>query len=296
MRGSRFSPRKLDEMALNRPSRLVPGVKILKSPKKNPDEKFETMTLEELKIARDNANKALNFELSEKLSAAIASFVPKSLEETIKQTQTELSDAISTAIENFNQRKLELNDEMEDTQFALRTAINKQFEVLKARHIRALTQLEIDRDVELLREKNRPSAEEGRSTKAAMILAKSELFAEARALRISMQKDKEEELVRRSKNVNDKYDKAVRNLNTKHAEELGKLQEELELRLKALEMEHNDRERVLEKTLNVFVKHILQKSIVEVSDKFARHPKRSHISSALEAHVQNTFRDKIGKY
>ena len=88
MRGSGFSPRKLEEMTLNRPSRLVPGVKILKSPKKNArDAKFETMTLEELKIARENANKALDFELSEKISAIIASFAPKSLEETIKQTQ-----------------------------------------------------------------------------------------------------------------------------------------------------------------------------------------------------------------
>lgn len=290
MRGSGFSPRKLEEMALNRPSRLVPGVKILKSPKKNADAKFETMTLEELKIARDNANKALDFELSETISAVIASFAPKSLEETIKQTQNQLTEAICTAIENFNQRKLELNDEIEDTQYALRVAINNQFEVLKSRHIRALTQLETDRDVELLREKNRPSAEEDRSTKAAMILAKSQFFAEARALRASMQKDKEEELLKRAKAVNDKYDRVVRNLSAKHADELGKLQEELDIRLKALDMEHKDREVVLQKTLNVFVRHILQKSIVDVSEKFARHPKRSQISAALTDHVQKTLK------
>ena len=128
-----------------------------------------------------------------------------------------------------------------------------------------------------------------------MILAKSELFAEARALRSSMQKDKEEELEKRAKSVNDKYDKFTRNLTAKHVEELQKLQAELDMRLKALELEHKDREGVLEKTLNVFVKHLLQKAIVETTEKFARHPKRSHISASLTSHVQKTLTEKIGK-
>lgn len=293
MSGIKFSPQEIEKRALQQPSRLVPGVKSKRSPtKKSRNEDLEAMSLSELKKAKTNADEAADIERAEMIATAIASSSAKELEEKIEQMKNRLSETMAIAIENYNQRKLELCDRIEDHQLELRTKINEHFEVLQNRQLNALVELEVDREMELARETKR-SISDGvhkHTSNAARVLTKAANFAEAKMVQAAMEKDKEELTRRAIQRVNDKYDQAARHLNAKHITELQNLQEELTNQLKALDQEYTDELEVLKKTINVFAQHVLQKEIVSISNM---NPKRSEISSQLTTHVKKILEDII---
>ena len=279
-----FSPQMCKTRAERRSSRIIPGKntarkkKVVEAP---PEEDFSGYTLAELKEERQRANKSMDFERGEQLTKAIARFQVYANSSAFLKGKQWLSDGMDEAIRNYTANRLELEDESEDAELAIRLAIRKQFEAVKRRHINALTVLEVERCIEMMKEESRPFAHAINLQKAAQTLAMDNQYEEAKFMRWRLATETEQEVIKRTENVTKSYDEVVRKLLDKQKEELAILELELQRKLDVVVSSFKKRSATLDKSFVVYVQHMLRRTITDVCEELGGTGRRGEVSATL---------------
>ena len=254
--------------------------------------KYDSCDLPELKAKREAEIAELNFEEVAVIDAAIAKFNTDNSQKLIEDLKASLSSQIDRAFEEYEAAVNENTDATAAAETATRERFSTSFNEMKTRHVNEIADLETDRALELQRQKDRPSARTEELKAKAKLLARNyevQQAIEVRELAFSSHGD---ELAQREFSVNQSYDRVLRYVTEKQAEEIGRMEEALE---KELSDAKDNAEKFVEKQqkrVANLVRQALRKEISNGCKQLKRMDKWPVLSQELTDFIQKKLLDE----
>ena len=292
-----FSAKNCKTRALMRSSRLIPGGSPVRKSKslKIRSEDFANMSIEQLKQERIKAIKAMDFERSQQILSEITRTDKEADKTAIANAKQRLISDIDAAIERHHQRKQNFAATNQQSERSIRASIQKQFAAMRERHIEAITEIEIEKTLELAKELGRELAGANSMRKAAHVLAMNNKFEEAREVRQELESKRETERTKRANAITKTYAETLRKLTAKQTQELTNLEDALIDQLIAREYELDCQHDQLEKDFAGDIEQLLERETTETLKQLKMAMKRTNVSAQLAKTVASKLNDAVQK-
>ena len=292
-----FSAKKCKTKAMMRSSRLIPGGSPIRKSKsqKLPNQDFSKMSIEELKQERVKAIKAMDFERSQEIASEMNRTEKEAERAAITSAKHRLSTGIDEAIQRYRQRKDEFVVANKGQERQIRLEIQKQFESLRECHIEAITEIEVEKNLELAKQEARQCAGAHTMRKAAQVLAMNNRYEEAREVRQELASKQETEKRKRTGAVTKSYSEAIRKLTAKQARELASLEQSLIDKLTAQNYEIECQREQIDKDFADDIEQLLQHQTTGVLIQLKMSMKRTDVSTQLTKAITAKLAEEVKK-
>lgn len=256
------------------------------------DDDLPSKNYQELRQLKKAAVEEMDFDKSNSLQRYIDLKTLDNSDQVLSNFKQYLHDTISDCFNNYDSCLDDVNDEAEERELIIRQETQRVLESMEKRHVKEITDLETERSISVLREENRTSAEYKRTSAQAKRLAAADDVIAAKALKAKAEELNKQQQEQRIDEENKKFDKLLQKLNQQQKNELIVLQTKLCTSLSDAEEMHQQEIKSLQKKVGVFIRHILQKSIVEASKQLKKKEMRNKVGNELTKYVTSMLRQE----
>lgn len=249
------------------------------------EKNYEEMSVIELRAELKKSNRNRTFELSRRINDILNNKLVNDYESTIQPIIDELGQKLDNAFQEFNEITDEKNGEYNQNESILRESIEDSFIEMRQRQLSEMTELEIQKRSELIREKKRSPSSVQQLISLSIKLADRQEFDKAidvdHEAEILQQKEAEERLYQ----IELKYRKLTESLLQKFTLELNGLQGKLDSGLNVIQKQYQQQLLNAQKTLEITVKSSLLNSINTANSRVNKKEKQTEITSRINNFV-----------
>lgn len=246
---------------------------------------YEEMSLKDLRAELKKSNRNRTFDLSRKINDIINNKLVNDYESTIQPIMDELGKKLDSTFQEFNEITDEKNSEFNQNESLLRESIEDSFAEMRQRQLSEMTELEIQKRSELIREKKRSPSSVQQLISLSIKLADRQEFDKAidvdHEAEILQQKEADERLYQ----IELKYKKLTDSLLQKFTLELNGLQGKLDSGMNIIQKQYQQQILNAQKTVEITVKSSLLNSINLANSKVNKKEKQTEITSRLNNFV-----------
>lgn len=246
---------------------------------------YEEMSLKDLRAELKKSNRNRTFDLSRKINDIINNKLVNDYESTIQPIMDELGKKLDNTFQEFNEITDEKNSEFNQNESLLRESIEDSFAEMRQRQLSEMTELEIQKRSELIREKKRSPSSVQQLISLSIKLADRQEFDKAidvdHEAEILQQKEADERLYQ----IELKYKKLTDSLLQKFTLELNGLQGKLDSGMNIIQKQYQQQILNAQKTVEITVKSSLLNSINLANSKVNKKEKQTEITSRLNNFV-----------
>ena len=211
---------------------------------------YESYTLEQLLIAKENAIDNLKFEVARDLEAMIQQRKKFDVAATIDAKKQEVRDEIQRLYDAYEKACNDIKRQKEEKELNVRVRIDLSFQECQKRHIEELVLIEKEYALEVIRAKNRPVRNQQELFEQAKKFARMNDFEQSIIIREQANKIYDEKMISRRKDIDEKYNGLRRMVIEHQKSDLMLIRKKLLSMLENLQLEH---QRELESEKRKFI-------------------------------------------
>ncbi|OHT03050.1 hypothetical protein TRFO_29603 [Tritrichomonas foetus] len=248
--------------------------------------KYDGLTLIELRQRREKEVNDLNFEEVAVIDEAIKNYNVDNTAKVVEKVEQSLATDIDSAFARFDQACQEIENRTNENEQRIRTNTNSNFQIVKERHVQELADLETERQLDVIRSKERPSAKNNEMKNIAKNLARSGVIDAAITTREEAKISLEQELAFREYDINLRYEKILGHCVKRQSLELETMQNNFQKLIQNNENAKNKDILLQRQTLKGYITNAMRRAITEGCNELSRKDKRPELSQQITDFVQ----------
>ena len=182
--------------------------------------------IEQLKRTKEELIESMRFEEVLTIDSAIELHAKMSLDEILNRLKVALDGIVDKIYEKYEVDAQKTSDRSRQREVEVRATIDKSYQDMKQRHVNELTEVAIEREFALGAEKRRPCAKSLEMIEQAKKLARAKDVQKAIDMRTAAKEYAENDLQKRLRQVEVRFEKIVTGVLAKQEAELIALQNE----------------------------------------------------------------------
>ena len=247
--------------------------------------RYEQMSVLQLREKLKKLNRKRKFLKSQKVDEILAKKTADKSDTIVQKHIDALQQKMDEIFKDLQELTDMKNGEYSQNEQILRTSIDETFEEMKERQLNELTELEIQHQAELLREKNRKLANVKHLENLSIILADNKQYVEAINVDNEARVLDESQKSERLDQIDMKYKTLKQSLLKKFSNEIKLLQEKLDIGLRMIMDQHNTQVKNAYKIAEVTIQSSLLKAINDAQNEVKRFDKNADISAKITKFV-----------
>lgn len=249
------------------------------------EKNLEDMTLKELRAELKKSNRQRSFERSRMINDMINNKIANDYESTIQPIIDDLGHKLDSLFQELKNITNEKDGELNQNEYILRESIEDSFSEMRQRQLLEMTELEVEKKSELIREKKRSPSSVQQLISLSIKLADRQEFDKAidadHEAELLQQKEAEERLYQ----IELKYKKLTDSLLQKFTLELNGLQGKLDSGLNMIQKQYQQQILNVQKSIEINVKSSLLNAINAANNQVNKKEKQTEITQRLNNFV-----------
>ncbi|KAK8890973.1 hypothetical protein M9Y10_028174 [Tritrichomonas musculus] len=249
------------------------------------EKNLEDMTVKELRAELKKSNRQRSFERSRMINDMINNKIANDYESTIQPIIDDLGHKLDSLFQELKNITNEKDGELNQNEYILRESIEDSFSEMRQRQLLEMTELEVEKKSELIREKKRSPSSVQQLISLSIKLADRQEFDKAidadHEAELLQQKEAEERLYQ----IELKYKKLTDSLLQKFTLELNGLQGKLDSGLNMIQKQYQQQILNVQKSIEINVKSSLLNAINAANNQVNKKEKQTEITQRLNNFV-----------
>ena len=249
------------------------------------EKNLEDMTVKELRAELKKSNRQRSFERSRMINDMINNKIANDYESTIQPIIDDLGHKLDSLFQELKNITNEKDGELNQNEYILRESIEDSFSEMRQRQLLEMTELEVEKKSELIREKKRSPSSVQQLISLSIKLADRQEFDKAidadHEAELLQQKEAEERLYQ----IELKYKKLTDSLLQKFTLELNGLQGKLDSGLNMIQKQYQQQILNVQKSIEINVKSSLLNAINAANNQVNKKEKQTEITQRLKNFV-----------
>ena len=249
------------------------------------EKNLEDMTVKELRAELKKSNRQRSFERSRMINDMINNKIANDYESTIQPIIDDLGHKLDSLFQELKNITNEKDGELNQNEYILRESIEDSFSEMRQRQLLEMTELEVEKKSELIREKKRSPSSVQQLISLLIKLADRQEFDKAidadHEAELLQQKEAEERLYQ----IELKYKKLTDSLLQKFTLELNGLQGKLDSGLNMIQKQYQQQILNVQKSIEINVKSSLLNAINAANNQVNKKEKQTEITQRLNNFV-----------
>ena len=249
-------------------------------------------TNEQLYSMKAQAIEEMDFDRSRIIQSAIDKRFTDNSADVINQGKKWIQQELTNALDEDETICVNAQDQQLDRETKIREQIEKEFQNMKERHLKQQTDLEVEKNLKIMVEKERESKQVRDYLNKAKIAARANEFDTAKQLKAQAEETKQTQQEEAMKQIKQLYEGKIKRLTEAQGRELDGLTNKLNDLLAASNAKM-DKELQDQKTkLTVFIRHILSVATTEGAKRIQNKSKRSQLNTEFTNYITELLRKK----
>lgn len=254
--------------------------------------KYDNYSLQDLRSLREKLIDNLEFEEVGIIDEAIKKFNISNKDETIEKLKNELTTKINEALQRFDESSQDIESASVEKEKKTRISYNDYFQQVKERHLREQADLETERQLNLIRARERSSAKNNEMKSIAKTHARTGNIDQAISTREMAKESLVKEISLREEDINKSYETFLDTLNRKQINELATMVNNLEKQLQNHEKQR-DKDLLLQRqTLKATITNLMRRAVTEGCNQLYRKDERPDLTNQITAFVEKKLTDE----